>query len=148
MALTIGCSTFGFIYPQPSYADLRGDLTVEISGLNTQDGNVCFSLFNRSRGFPSDEGMALSARCVEITALPLQVTFDNLACGSYALAAYHDKNTDAQLNQGLFGIPMEGFAFSNDAPTRTGPASFQDAMFIVSQQRTTIQVQMRFLSLR
>ncbi|NET47671.1 MAG: DUF2141 domain-containing protein [Merismopedia sp. SIO2A8] len=130
----------------PSRADLRGNLTVEISGLNNQDGDVCLSLFNGSRGFPSDEQRALDAECVEISTLPVQVTFDNLIYGSYAIAAYHDKNQDAQLNQGLFGIPTEGFAFSNDAPAPTGPASFQDAVFFLSQQDTTIQIQMRYLS--
>lgn len=134
------------INASPSRADLRGNLTIEINGLNNQDGSVCLSLFNGSRGFPSDGQRAIDAECVEISTLPVQVTFDDLTYGSYAIAAYHDKNQDAQLNQGLFGIPTEGFAFSNDAPAQTGPASFQDAVFFLSQQDTTIQIQMRYLS--
>jgi uncharacterized protein (DUF2141 family) len=131
----------------PAQAQLRGNLTVEISGLSSLDGNVCLTVFNDSRGFPSDERRALNAECVAISAEPLRVTFENLAYGSYAIAAYHDSNMDTQLNQGLLGIPTEGFAFSNDAPVRTGPASFQDAVFVLSQRDTTIQMQMRYLGL-
>ncbi|NEQ96951.1 MAG: DUF2141 domain-containing protein [Cyanothece sp. SIO2G6] len=132
---------------RPALAQLRGDLTVEINGLNDRGGDVCLSLFNSSQGFPSDPQRAINVACVTISAEPLRVTFDDLTYGSYAIAAYHDKNMDQQLNQGILGIPIEGFAFSNDAPAQTGPASFQDAVFILSQRNATIQMQMRYLGL-
>ena len=136
----------------PSRANLhnsfRGNLTIEVNGLDDSTGNVCFSVFNGSRGFPSDEQRAVRAECVGISAVPLKVTFSNLAYGSYAVAAYHDSNADYQMNQGLLGIPTEGFAFSNDAPVQTGPASFQDAVFMLSQQDANIQIQMRYLANR
>lgn len=140
-------SLVSFAWVLPAQAQLRGNLTVEISGLSSLDGNVCLTVFNDSRGFPSDQRRALNAECVAISAEPLRVTFENLAYGSYAIAAYHDSNMDTQLNQGMLGIPTEGFAFSNDAPVRTGPASFQDAVFVLSQRDTTIQMQMRYLGL-
>ena len=131
--------------PTPAIANYRGDLTIEINGLDNQDGNVCLTVFDGSQGFPSDAQRAVKAECMAISELPFQITFDDLAYGSYAVAAYHDRNADAQLNQGLLGIPTEGFAFSNDAPVRTGPASFQDAVFLLSQQNASIQMQMRYL---
>jgi len=133
--------------PVQAQAQLRGDIIVEINGLDAQSGNVCLSIFNSSQGFPSDWQQAIDAECVAISSTPLQVTFEDLSYGSYAIAAYHDKNRDQQLNQGLFGIPTEGFAFSNDAPAQTGPASFQDAAFFLSQRSATIRIQMRYLGL-
>lgn len=129
----------------PALADYRGDLTIEITGIDNQAGNVCLTLFDGSQGFPSDAERAVKAECMEISELPFQITFNNLAYGSYAVAAYHDSNADSELNQGLLGIPTEGFAFSNDAPVRMGPASFQDAVFVLSQQSASIQMEMRYL---
>lgn len=140
-------SITGALYPTPAQAQLRGNLTVEVNGLNNRDGNVCFSMFNGSQGFPSDRQRAVNAECFAISEEPMRVTFENLDFGSYAVAAYHDRNMDTQLNQGLLGIPTEGFAFSNDAPARTGPASYQDAVFILSQQDAIIQMQMRYIRL-
>ena len=133
------------VIASPVLADYRGDLTIEINGLDDQTGNVCLTLFDGSRGFPSDAQRAVKAECMAISELPFQITFDDLAYGSYAVAAYHDSNADAQLNQGVLGIPTEGFAFSNDAPVNMGPASFQDAVFVLSQQNANIQMQMRYL---
>ena len=141
IAFSVGSS---LVLPPPAIANYRGDLTIEINGLVNQNGNVCLTVFDGSRGFPADAQRAVKAECVAISELPFQITFDDLAYGSYAVAAYHDSNADAQLNQGVLGIPTEGFAFSNDAPVRTGPASFQDAFFVLSQQNASIQMQMRY----
>ncbi|MEM9212807.1 MAG: DUF2141 domain-containing protein [Cyanobacteria bacterium P01_F01_bin.150] len=142
IAFSVGSS---LTFTSSALANYRGNLTVEIDGLENQSGNVCLTVFDGSRGFPSDAQRAVKAECMAISELPFQITFDDLAYGSYAVAAYHDSNEDAQLNQGMLGIPTEGFAFSNDAPVRTGPASFQDAVFLLSQQNTNIQMQMRYL---
>lgn len=141
IALIVGS---GLVGSSSALASYRGDLTIEINGLENQTGKVCLTVFNGSQGFPSDAQRAIKAECLEISELPFQITFDDLAYGSYAVAAYHDTNEDTQLNQGVLGIPTEGFAFSNDAPVRTGPASFQDAMFVLSQQNFNIQMQMRY----
>lgn len=145
IALNLGSS---IAFSSSARADYRGNLTIEISGLDNQQGNVCLTLFDSSQGFPSDAQRAVKAECMEISDLPFQVTFDDLAYGSYAVAAYHDSNADDQLNQGMLGIPTEGFAFSNDAPVQMGPASFQDAVFFLSQKDTNIQMQMRYLGNR
>lgn len=128
-----------------AHAELRGDLTVEIQGLDSQSGQVCMTLFGSSQGFPNDLNRAISGQCIDITGRPLSFVFRGLPYGSYAVAAYHDRNDDRQLNQGAFGIPVEGIAFSNDAPLRMGPARYQDAVFFLSQTNARIQIQMRYL---
>ena len=46
--------------------------------------------------------------------------------GYYAIAQYHDENSDHNFNRTLF-MPKEGFGFSNDAPTSIGLPSFDAA---------------------
>lgn len=71
-------------------------------------------------------------------------TFENLPYGNYAIAIYHDRNADQRLNRGLFGMPEEGYGFSNDAPANFGPADFEDAVFVLEGTDTAIQIKMRY----
>lgn len=134
-------------------AQLNGNLTVEVVGLQSQEGNVCFKLFSGSQGFPNDNDSTVQRACVAIAEtsaptppeLPVTYTFENLAAGSYAVAIYHDRDGDEQLARGAFGAPAEGYGFSNDAPVAsTGPASFEDAVILVAGNNTTIQIQVRY----
>ena len=131
-------------------AQLTGNLTVEVNGLQGQEGNVCFKVFSGSPGFPNDNDSAVQRTCVPIADNlpedpedPFAHTFENLEAGSYAAAIYHDRNADEQLNRGALGIPVEGYGFSNDAPAVTGPPEFGDAVFIIGNN-TTVPIQMRY----
>ena len=146
--LTIGTAfavMLSLINPALAQLDLRRNLTVEVKGLVNQEGSVCFKLFSRSRGFPkSDEGV-LKKECKPIANLPLVIEFSDLQAGSYALAIFHDANDDRVLNSRLFGIPIEGYGFSNDAPAKTGPAKFEDAIFVLGGSNMKIEITMQYL---
>lgn len=78
------------------------------------------------------------------TATTFRYTFKDLPYGNYAVAIYHDRNSNERLNRGLFGMPEEGYGFSNDAPASFGPADFDDAVFDLETVDTTIQIKMRY----
>lgn len=59
----------------------------------------------------------------------LSFTFKNLESGSYAVALFHDKNSNEKLDTNFIGIPKEGFGFSNNPRVLTGPPSFNKASF-------------------
>lgn len=154
-------------------AQETGTLTIEVEGLENQDGNVCLKLFAGSEGFPNDDEDALQRACVPIVPLAdaepsspesgldssgsessasestgadpsFRYTFENLPYGNYAVAIYHDDNGDERLNRGIFGIPAEGYGFSNDAPVSFGPPDFEDAVFVLDGTDLTIQIEMRY----
>lgn len=131
---------------QPAQADFNSQLNIVVTGLRNAEGQVCVKLFSGSAGFPNDDDSAVQRQCVAIgeDAMPL-VTFSDVQPGSYAIAAYHDSNGDEQLNRGTFGIPTEGYAFSNDAVATTGPAAFEDAVFLIAGPNTAIEIEMQYL---
>ena len=131
---------------RPMRADLAltGDLNVAIEGLQNTQGVVCLKIFSGRRGFPSENINVADEACVAIDTMPLTVTFDDLAFGNYAIALYHDSNGDGQFNRGTFGIPVEGFGFSNNPAIRMGPAEFEEAMFLWAGARTAITIQMQY----
>lgn len=60
------------------------------------------------------------------------VRIENVKPGRYAVQAYHDENMNQKVDRGLFGIPLEGVGFSNDARLRRRGPSFEDAAFNVA----------------
>jgi uncharacterized protein (DUF2141 family) len=140
----------GSLWAGNARAQFTGNLTIEVNGLQGQEGNVCFKVFSGSPGFPNDNDSAVARACVAIADNlpenpedPFAYTFESLEAGSYAVAIYHDSNADEQLNRGGLGIPVEGYGFSNDAPAVTAPAQFEDAVFFLGNN-TTVPIQMRY----
>ncbi|NJN87771.1 MAG: DUF2141 domain-containing protein [Leptolyngbyaceae cyanobacterium SL_7_1] len=132
-------------------ANLTGSITIEVSDLQDQEGNICFKLFSGRQGFPNDDEAMVKRECVSISEhlatsenADFTVTFDDLTYGTYALAIYHDRNQDGELNRGMFGMPIEGYGFSNDAPAVDGPAQFDDAVFFLAGSNTTIAIRMKY----
>lgn len=64
--------------------------------------------------------------------------------GVYALAAYHDEDGDRHLTRGIFGLPSEGYAFSNDPSVLLGLPSFDTVAFRVSQAVTPVSLRMHY----
>jgi uncharacterized protein (DUF2141 family) len=140
----------GIFYAGSARAQFTGSLTVEVRGLRNQEGNICFKVFSGSPGFPNDNDNAVERTCVAIAdnlsedpEAPLTYTFETLEAGSYAVAIYHDRNGDEQLNRGALGIPLEGYGFSNDAPAVTSAARFEDAVFFLAND-TVVPIQMQY----
>jgi uncharacterized protein (DUF2141 family) len=122
-----------------------GTLSVEITGLRNRKGQVCLSLFNSSRGFPTEGGNATQSRCVTAEDTTVQVSFGGLKSGSYAVAVLHDENADGTANRNRLGIPTEGFGFSRNPGLRAGPPKYGEAAFLAAGSQTSIQIQMRYL---
>ncbi len=122
-----------------------GNLSVTIDGLKNQKGQVCLSVFSSSQGFPNKNDRALAIQCVKLTGTAPTITFPKLKAGNYAVAVIHDANSDNKLNTNGFGIPIEGFGFSQNPKILTGPPKFSDASVLVVGANTEVQIQMQYL---
>ena len=109
-------------------AALASDLTVTVQGIEKPQGTIMLGLFDKATydGNGSVNGANLTVEGDTVTA-----TFEGLAPGEYAVKLYHDVNDDGEMNTNPFGMPVEPFAFSNDAKGRFGPAKWDAAKFTV-----------------
>ena len=114
-------------------------------------GQVCFTLFERSEGFPDNPEVIIANQCVaasdvaietdEAENQPLSGTLEGLPLGSFAVSILHDENEDQQINQGIFGIPTEGFGFSRNPTIQTGAPEFQEtAIFVFGTTTTEVEM--------
>ncbi len=122
----------------------NSNLAVTIKGLKNQKGQVCFSLFSSSRGFPSNKQRAVQAKCVKLGNNSAKLKIPALKAGTYAIAIFHDSNGDGTLNTNYLGIPKEGFGFSRNPRIITGPPKFADSAVFVVGSNTDIQINLNY----
>lgn len=114
-------------------------LKIEVTGLASDDGDVHVALYDSAEKFPDSDGM-IAERIITISNRTAETDFPNLVPGRYAVAVYHDENGNHDFDQGLFGIPLESYGFSNGAKAFLGPPSFFDAAVDVGEPETRIVI--------
>ena len=123
------------IFVSMAYAQ-TGTIYVEISGINDPKGLMSIGLYSNEKGFP-DNGKEYQGKDVEVTAQTVVYTFKDIPWGTYAIAIFHDTNSNGMLDKNFFGIPKEGYAFSNNVFGALGsPPSFKDASFKLDGNKT------------
>lgn len=132
------------VHHQPMATFQRtASLIINVSGVKERKGKLQVGLFNSAEGFP-DDAKPYRAEVLNITeSNTLQVVFEDLPAGDYAVAVYHDKNSNGKLDKNLLGIPVEDYGFSNDSRgTRLSAPSFEDTKLRVvnADQQLTIEV--------
>jgi uncharacterized protein (DUF2141 family) len=93
-------------------------------------GSVMVVLFSSRAGYDGNQPVA--SLSVPASSSPVTVTFDGLAPGSYGMKSFHDVDGDGEMDTNPFGMPIEPYAFSNNAVGNMGPASWDRARFNVN----------------
>jgi uncharacterized protein (DUF2141 family) len=104
----------------------KHSMMVVIKNVKEAKGKVSVALFNREDEFM---GKSLASQITTAKTGEVQLIFENVSPGDYAISVMHDANENNELDSNAFGIPKEGFGFSNDAMGMFGPPSFEKAKF-------------------
>lgn len=116
-----------------------GKLIINFTGFDNDEGIVRVALSNSAANYLEDKSFkAISSNIKDKLA---SVEFNDLPFGEYAVSAYHDEDNDEELGTGMFGIPTEGYGFSNNARGSFGPAEYEDAKFFIKDKTTTISIE-------
>ena len=91
---------------------------------------------------PGGEETMVQATFAKIENGKAHVEFTELPFGEYAISAYHDEDTDQELDTNWLGIPKEGTGASNDAKGKMGPPKYEDAKFEFREDGQKIEFEM------
>ncbi|MVM38142.1 DUF2141 domain-containing protein [Spirosoma sp. HMF3257] len=117
----------------------KANLTIDIHNIRSQKGTVYIALFKPDSGFP--EGKPVEGKKADIKGNSAQTTF-SLEPGEYAVAVFHDENSNGILDKRLFGIPKEPYGFSNNFRPRMSAPKFKDCQFSVDTPGKTISIKL------
>lgn len=108
-------------YPQK----VEYQLVVNFSGLRSNDGQVLMKIVDQNE-------VKVSGHVLKIRNNKASLSL-KLKEGSYAISAFHDKNSDKKLNTNSVGIPKEAYGFSNNARGWFGPPDLEDQLIKVNK---------------
>ena len=115
------------------------DLHVKVDGITQPKGMISTQLVNSQAAWDG-KAASVSGRQTPITAMgSIELVFEGLAPGDYAVRLIHDENGNGKLDQNLIGMPTEGYGYSNN-PRVMRAATFEEARFSVPEAGTAIQI--------
>jgi uncharacterized protein (DUF2141 family) len=97
------------------------DVTIHVDNVNSAAGQVRVALYDDAGHF-----LKQAARVAAVTPVPggTTIVFKEVAAGDYGFAVFHDVNGNGKMDTNPMGIPIEPFAFSNNAQGHMGPPAF------------------------
>ncbi|TXD54384.1 MULTISPECIES: DUF2141 domain-containing protein [unclassified Polaribacter] len=108
-------------------------LTVNISGLNSNQGSLIVGVYNTEDSFLK---IRFKGAIIKIKDKKSMVIFKDLPKGEYAVSFVHDENNNKKMDTNFIGIPKEDFGCSNNATGFMGPPKYKDAKFLLEENKT------------
>jgi uncharacterized protein (DUF2141 family) len=99
-------------------------LTLTVEGVHSGDGQIMASLLKAD--FAAGKATQVAGTMVKAEKGVVTIRFAGLADGAYAVQLFHDEDGDGKMKTNMFGIPSEGYGFSNRAKANFGPPKFAD----------------------
>ena len=113
------------------------DLSVNIKGIKSTEGNIVIGVLDGAKGFPSKR-KPFTGQVVKAEAPVLKVVFNDLKPGKYAVVAFHDVDASGEINRNFIGFPTEAYGFSNDARGKLAAPKFEEAAIEIDQENQEI----------
>ena len=119
-------------------------LNVSVSNVRSARGLIAVTLYaDNPRKFLAKRGSLYVGR-VPAQAGVTRMCIHLPAPGVYGLAVYHDEDANRSLNRKGIGLPAEGYAFSNNAPTVFGLPSFGKVRFNAPRSGLETAVRLKY----
>ncbi len=119
----------------------KATLTVEIRNIRQAKGRIQVGLFKPCADFPS-ACKPFDKRMVVANKGSVRFVFD-VEPGDYALAAFHDLNSNGIIDTRLLGIPKEPYGFSNNIRPWMSAPTFADCKVVVGEANKAISIQLK-----
>jgi uncharacterized protein (DUF2141 family) len=133
----------GAAFALSAAAPTDGTVDIEISGLRNAKGTLHACLTRNPAHFPAckDDPAALNASAP--ASVP-KIRFDHVPPGRYAIAVFHDQNSNRNLDK-FAGIPKEGFAFSRNPSIKMRAPRFEEVAIDLGPGPTQVRLKMNYL---
>ncbi|KXX72644.1 DUF2141 domain-containing protein [Flammeovirga sp. SJP92] len=128
------------------YLNVTGEkntVEVTITSIASDEGNIIIGVYNKEDAFPKYEEV-YRGKVIPAQKGKVHCSIPNLPNDKYAIAVWHDKNNNVELDKNWVGTPKEEYGFSNNPDSRFGPPTFDEASFDFDQNNSialTIKLQ-------
>jgi len=134
----------GLSFPALAQEPCQG-IHVKVLNIKNSTGTVACALFESHQGFPAEYlRFATNVMVIKIRHSQARCTFEEIPPGKYAIGVIHDENMNGLLDTGMFGVPTEGYGFSNDAQGTLGAPTFDAASFAYDGENLEMTIKLNY----
>ncbi len=118
------------------------NLTVKVTGIEGVEGQISIGLYNSEESYPLEDKVFKGGNVLVKGNIATYI-FEQIPTGIYAIAILHDENMNGKMDKGLFGIPKEGYAFSNNVFGTFDSPKFDAVAFEIITDKT-IEIKIKY----
>jgi len=111
------------------------NIEVKISNISNKTGQISIGLYNKNDDTFTSMTKYYKAVNLDINDTNISYVFKNIPKGVYAISVVHDENKNNILDTNLFGIPNEGYGFSNNIIPSFRAATFEESKFEIQTNK-------------
>lgn len=130
-----------FLQPGLAQSSDRAALTLTITGLRSEKGQVKVAVFNSPEKWLGEE--PVYSATVAVNAKTVTWKLNEIAHGEYGIAVFHDENKNGKMDKNFVGIPLEPYGFSNNVRVTFGPPKWERAKFVVKGAAVEIEIEVK-----
>lgn len=115
-------------------------LEFKIEGVKSSKGKIYVQLFKGAENYQNNKTYLSSitmAKQGQVTITFNDLDLENLdenTLNDYGIRYYHDENDNASMETNLFGMPLEGYGYSNNAKANYGPVDYSQIKFHITNE--------------
>lgn len=115
-----------------SYA--QHQIKVYVEQIESQQGSIVLALYNQEEGFLNEQ--FVFKHCTQkVEDSRVVCLLENIPAGKYAIAVFHDKNNNQEMDTNWIGIPKEAYGFSNNPTIHFRAPKFMECGFVLEADR-------------
>jgi uncharacterized protein (DUF2141 family) len=119
-------------------------LQVSVSGMRSTEGNITITIYPDEPSHFLDGAYKLARQAAPITLPITRACFAFVAPGFYAVAVFHDENSNGHFDTTRLGIPTEGYGFSNNPTLYLGPPSLNQVEIATHPGDNSVEIRMKY----
>jgi uncharacterized protein (DUF2141 family) len=121
------------------------NLEIVFKDIKTTKGNIPLAVFTSDENFKANKALKLVRYPKKQIVNGSMTVYLELAPGTYGLSVMDDENADGKFDKNIFGIPREGFGFSNYYHNKMSHPHFENFKIKVTGQKQKVEIRMRYL---
>jgi len=136
LALIISTATFSV---------KSAELLVSIDHIKSDQGSVLAQLFHGEENYKNNKSQEHAIFAAKTGYGELR--FENLQPGEYVVRMFHDENSNNKMDANAFGMPTEGYGFSNEAVGNMGPPQYKDMVVTIKSDDQVVNTKTKMIYL-
>lgn len=121
----------------------NSSIELKITNIRNSKGYIRYAIFDNEKHFLSTKTGFIDAGSVNAQKGSIKIKTNNIPDGFYAISVFHDENYNEKVDTNIFGIPTEGFGFSNNPTLYFGPPNYKECL-IEKKSNTKLNIEIKY----